>query len=509
MKLNNLNFKNGVFSEPINENFEQIDEAIRNERLSIGGYGISYGLEHAIDGLNVSFNEGHVIDKEGQSFYIVPSQLRFDPPAITSFTEKKNVLYDGAILLTYIPYGENGQSEMDLDKIIVTINNAIIDVVSISENKIFINKKYANLLAIIDYHYALNRIDQVIVENNALVISKGGSAHSPSLRIQEDAFCVGCFKINPFAMKDKNNHFLASLESGHYENHLRNIYTNSKNELFLNGIKVSNLGFVHFEKPIEPVSNMLWYDAQTNKLCAFIYNEWVALQDGSKIPVKEVKLFEPSDAPADYKTYFFHKTKDMNMRFVPGKNALQLCVDQYVLFKDQFNEISYADALADDRLKAMLTTYDYALDENFSEAYENVGIGFELKINLNKASYVEAHVTHHIIDAAVHARHQRSATFIRNGYVNLEPDQTEFETEVPYRYNENQLQLFTSDKNYFNRFDYDEVGAVQGELTKRVKFRNPFGYTERVHYRITTNVYSYDHIAKLLEAQGGMLNANT
>lgn len=499
MILKTIDFKNGILAKPINDNFSELHEAIRQERLNTGGYGVSYGLDSTIDGLTISFKEGHVIDKEGYSYYIKPTALVCNPPTLKNTTETCEVMHDGTIFLKNIPYGTSGNSDVSINDITIKKGAQTIQAVSIQEYAIKISRDYAYTTVTVNYNYAEGRIDSVIVNNDTLQIIEGIPSKSPSIRPQSIGFCVACVLIDPYLAKNDDGYFQAGLAKVHEQEHLRNVYTNSNNELYLNGIKANQLGFIYFEKPDAPAPNKLWYDEKTHQIYTYLSNEWVAIDNKSMAPVSEFKLYTPAETPLDSQTFLFHKTKDMNVRFIAGQNELSIIIDQYPLFRDQFVEITYKDALQDESLKKQLPLYGYSLEEAFNVAYENIGIGFRLTEALKAPSYVEAKVVHRVVDANLHSRHQRSASFIHTGFVDLESDQTRFTTSVPYRYDENQIEIKTSDKNLFEYFDYTEVGVNKGDLSREIELRRAFGYGQRIHYRITTNVYSYDHIASLIE----------
>ena len=498
MILKVIDFKQGIMAKPINDNFQEVDKAIRQERLNVGGYGVSYGLDATIDKLSIHFKAGHVIDKEGYSYDIAETTLTCDPPQTEFYTEKCDVMYDGMIFLKYAPYALNGQSETDLKEIHVSMDGVAIDTLFIEKNAIRISKDYAYKKVEVTYRYTLPRIDSIIVEKNKLSIIKGIPSQSPSVRPQDRGFCICCVLVDPYGSRE-DTLFYAQLAKVHEQDHLRNVYTNSDNELFLNGIKISDLGFIYFERPENPKPNMIWYDKYTHRLYVYLSHEWVAIGDHSSTPFSEFKIFTPETCPADLRTFIFHKEEDMNVRFMSGNNELRVMIDQYPLFRDQFEEITYKKALTIPEIRDVLPLYGYSLNENFNATYENMGIGFRLHTALTKPCYVEAETVHRVVDANLHSRHQRSASFIKTGYIDLEAFETEFETHVPYRYNENQLQLMTADKNLFEHFDYEEVGTEQSELTRKVVLSRAFGYKQRIHYRITTNVYSYDHVSQLIE----------
>lgn len=257
------------------------------------------------------------------------------------------------------------------------------------------------------------------------------------------------------------------------------------------------------------------------------YEEWVAISDSSYVLCEERLIWTPEmlqnermDKEHDLQYFFFDAKTQKNLIYVPNKNSLNVMIDQIPLHSDQYDELTMHDALTNkDAAKIknkLLKYYNYA--DNFhpdkvNEEYENIGIGFKLHAPLDKESYVEATVNHRVNSNPITKRFQRSATFIDEGsfrynqYTNVNGVQTLqkpiFETKVPYKYQENQIEVYLNGILLERNNQYKELAnkdalkgsnATKFEILTEAKIKD----TDKVSYRVTTNVFSYDHVDGLL-----------
>ena len=259
------------------------------------------------------------------------------------------------------------------------------------------------------------------------------------------------------------------------------------------------------------------------------YMEWVTINDTSYIDIEERYIWTPElmeneeiDCEHDKQHFFFHATNHKNLIFTPGTNALEIMIDQIPLHNDQFKEITIADAVASedaDMIKAKLVKY-YGYNEEFSmedihEEYEDMGIGFKLNAPLDKDSYVEVRVKHRVNSNPISKRFQRSATFVAEGsevyrkyitdeYNNTIFNEPVFKTDGIYRYDENQLEVFLNGRRLEKGIEWSEVKQKAKSLKAvpcdAFEILPPAGLEngDRVSYRLTTNVYSYDHVEAIL-----------
>lgn len=281
---------------------------------------------------------------------------------------------------------------------------------------------------------------------------------------------------------------------------------------------------------------------------------WVPVNHSSYINAKEIKLFSPESEegkrnyfasskaialgkddnsyPYRYQYFLFDRVKDLNMLYTPGKHELSIMVNQIPLHEDQFEEITiydlYGHSLPDSVTEAAGTHFGWTLAEleKYSGEYENTGVGFKIIEPLDVALaeeengamdlYIEAQVTRRVNDGPLKRKLQRTASFVKedtvvvkdNGIVDIE--------DAYYHYGENQLEVYYEGKKLINNTDFiegtdlsdqdivDDEGNIM-HLAPRSKGAKSRQFTilntniKQVTYRITTTIYSYDHINNLID----------
>lgn len=269
------------------------------------------------------------------------------------------------------------------------------------------------------------------------------------------------------------------------------------------------------------------------------YEEWVPVNDASFIPVEERKLWTPemitNEATSyghDLQYFFFNldpdsygKT-DMNLLYTPNKNSLNVLINQIPLHSDQFDEITLMDIIAPAEgreaemniiRERLIKYYGYEnklLKDKVYEEYENIGIGFRLGAVLDKNCHVEAKVIQHVNGNSLTKRFQRTATFVTEGnesyqeYTIINDNRvyhdSVFQTKTPYRYGESQLEVFINGRKLIKDIEfsegYDLVSPLKGANSFKFKILPSAGLTnsQKVMYKITASVYSYDHLEGLL-----------
>lgn len=283
---------------------------------------------------------------------------------------------------------------------------------------------------------------------------------------------------------------------------------------------------------------------------------WVPVNHSSYINSKEVKMFGPeSEAgnknyyssskaialgknedlyPYKYQYFIFDRYEDLNMFYTPGKHELDILVNQMLLHKDQFEEITVYDLYSSNLPTTVLTAamnefgWDRQEIENFSGEYENTGIGFYIKepldVPLSEEDngaidlYVEAQVQRRVNDGPLKRKLQRSATFIKEESITIKESNEIIDIEnAYYRYGENQLEIYINGIKKVNGIDFiegtdlsdqdsvDEEGNVN-ELAPRRKGAKTKQFTlvnatigSTLTYKITNTIYSYDHINQLID----------
>ena len=282
---------------------------------------------------------------------------------------------------------------------------------------------------------------------------------------------------------------------------------------------------------------------------------WVPVNHSSYVNVKDIKMFSPeSEAgnknyfasekaialgkdenlyPYRYQYFLFNREEDLNMLFTPGKHELSVMVNQMPLHEDQYEEITiydlYGQVLPESILEAAGIHFGWTLAEleKYSGEYENTGIGFKLIQPLDVALseeqngamdlYVEAQVQRRVNDGPLKRKLQRTATFIKEETVSVDENGIVDIENAYYHYDENQLEVYHNGIKLKKNIDFiegtdlsdedivDEEGNVmhlaprrKGAKTKQFTILD-YQNISSVTYRITTSIYSYDHINNLID----------
>lgn len=281
---------------------------------------------------------------------------------------------------------------------------------------------------------------------------------------------------------------------------------------------------------------------------------WVPVNHSSYINAKDIKLFSPeSEAgnknyfatekaialgkdeelyPYRYQYFIFDREKDLNMLYTPGKHELSIMVNQIPLHEDQFEEITiydlYGQQLPESVIEAAGNHFGWTLAEleKYSGEYENTGIGFKIVQPLdvplaeeeNGAMdlYVEAQVQRRVNDGPLQRKLQRTSSFVKEETVNVDENGIVEIKDGYYHYGENQLEVYHNGRKLIKDVDFiegtdlsdedvvDEEGNVM-HLAPRRKGAKTKQFTvldnsiSSVTYRITTTIYSYDHINQLID----------
>lgn len=287
---------------------------------------------------------------------------------------------------------------------------------------------------------------------------------------------------------------------------------------------------------------------------------WVPVNHSSFVNAKETKLFGPTDEyenknyfateaalalgkdannyPLKYQYFLFDREKDLNMLFTPNKKELELMINQTPLHIDQFDEITVND-LYDSTLPMSVIdaahehfNWDLASIEKYNGDFDNIGIGFKLKDPLDVALghevngaidlFVEASVQRRVNDGPLKRKLQRTASFVNEKTIIINDTTNSVFSVEPgfYRYNENQLEVFFNGAKLLNKIDFKEAPELSdepmkdpetgnichpaerttGAVTRQFELLNKtLNVGDRVTYRITTNIYSYDHINDLID----------
>lgn len=299
------------------------------------------------------------------------------------------------------------------------------------------------------------------------------------------------------------------------------------------------------------------YEKESGNACSYFESDIANLLDGNRD--KDAEDFYPYK----YQYFLFDRTKDMNMIFTPDRGELTVMINQIPLHVDQYKEITIYDLLSDSTLpkeiiEAAANKFGWDSDyinNNFldSESYDNCGIGFylldPLDAGLNAETegykdpdgsnniFVEATVQRRICAGPITRKLERTATFVLSDYATDEAIDGRVVTILhgKYAFGESQLEVFKDGRKLVNGLDYKEEFGFYRPKDSQKSGEDPydflvpidtenntyddyvrFYYTNKsrtcnkfelledigdsvISYKITTNIYSYDHVNNYMD----------
>lgn len=268
---------------------------------------------------------------------------------------------------------------------------------------------------------------------------------------------------------------------------------------------------------------------------------WVPINDTSYISAKEYKMWAPSmtgknlveylpglnldemqeDRPNHDLKHFIFKANELHLRFTPYKNELSVMIDQIPLHRDQFVDMTVEDILNDPALTELATKhygYTTVYLQELKESYKELGIGFKLVNPLDKTAFIEVNIQHRVNDSMLKNKFQRNATFSKSQTLVYNPngeltplsantDSVQVFTLIPYRYGEEQLDVYVDGRRIRKELVTEVTSGepILGAMCKQFSIKPKEVGLENgseITYKITTNVYSYDHVESAVkEAQ--------
>lgn len=524
-ELKIIDFTGGIRSGDIQDNFNVISDQISRERLSVAGYGISSGLELSINGFFTSISEGSLVGRNGAEAFLDSKTVKIEKPRLSGVIDKVFLIEsEGKITLDNIPYCLHRESAVTINSINSGLHiydystNERISLRAINDNILVVDSSYAGSLARISYSYTNKRYDTIYINKDKEIKSiEGTTSSSPSAIIPTDSmYVLGYIEVDPLGINEKNER-VAKLIIREDARNVRNLYTDKNNKLYICGTLFDDLQIIHMTQPSTPHSEQLWYDFGSNKLKVWKEidgtNMWVNVNDTSIVPALESYIFTPENNPQDGKTFIF-PSENINLRYVPGKNSLDIRIDQGVLHRDQFSEVTMSQARGDASLRELLTLvygYDGNLIDSVDEEIENIGIGFKLSSPLDQNCYVEALVTQRTHENPLFKRFQRTSTFVSEGSFQAAGANNIFTIDGSYLFGENQLEVYVDGKKLVRGREYLEgkeseyvyennvlVSPKAGNLMRTFTIKLNLPTNSTVVYRISTNINSYDHIEKIM-----------
>ena len=501
-KLIDLDFAPGVRDTDINANFQLLHDWMTRERLRTAGWGIVEGfdLTYDLSNFTISVSEGVLVNLEGEELNVPRKDFYVGPPEQREVTESAQVGQNGVIVISEQPYSAihhgyidynppaaNNRPDREELRITDALSGENIPIVKVLGKNIYVSKTdWAGNQVKVHYFTAKNRIDSIMLKaDGTYTYERSVDSTNPShvdLADYKNTFCIGVV----YWTIDTSTHVRFYTDHRSY----RMVYTNKKNELYLDGKRYKQAKFIYFEKPENPVPDDVWFDKDTNSLMVWEeYNGefgWVLINDHSEVMVREHKIWSPKECPKDLQTFRF-ADDEMNLYYVPNTHALSIIIDNAPLMQDQFEEIVVES------------------DKN----YVSTGRGFRLKDALPEPKYVEVIVNHVVRQRPVRETFQRSAVFSSEDFAYMAASNKEriFQTKAPYVIGEDQLEVFVDGKRLLEGEEFRELtkdklptsAADKDKMTTWFQVISPLQTNQVVFHKITKHIWSYDQLDLLLK----------
>lgn len=505
-KLNILDFSPGIRAEFINQNFDLIRRWIEAERLRIGGWGLVEGFELSKDlsDFSVICTDGVLINEDGEEVKVTGTKFKVGPPTYRNVVEEHVVDETGAIFLQYSPYSNVEKhtiiydppqyAKLDLDEIYITdpetaLRLTLKDIRFIDENLIIVNSEYAGKKLRVNYLYANDRIDGILLKKDGseFIYEMGIISTSPSQQVIQDYLEAGYYLIG-FAYWHIGKEIDVEFITG--DRSLRPIFVDKNGNIYLNGVLYTGEHLIYFVKPEFPKENQLWYDIETDIL--YIYRpdangdySWIPVNDLSRFN-REYNVFTEDENPKDLRTFTFEDKA--NLRFVPGHNQLTIVIDQVVIMRDQFEELS---------------------DDSIYDEDACTGYGFRLKNPLERPSVVEVYVDQSVSTKANGLElFPHVAAFIDIESIDVNGALTRIDLNSEYEIGNHQLEVWLNGhylraQEEFSEMtkDYKDVSIDNyGQLSNAFRINIPLQAGNVITYKVTRQMATYDNLRKVTDA---------
>lgn len=496
-KLKTIDFSSSVQSAPMNKNFQVIQNWIRRERLRTGGYGLVEGFDMTRGhDFTINISEGILVDKSGEEIVVPENYFNCGEPAYEEMrTDVVRVKSDGSIELAHYPYSPSMHRLIEKDasndipirneELKVNSGNTHLPVVLVQGKTIYVSDRFAGEEVFVDYCCCNDRIDAILIDAHGEYTREPGiNATSPSEAKVDlsNKYLIGlvCWSVTKdgvqteFAVNDRT---------------YRKVYVDKLNRLYLNGKVYKEPKWIYFEEPEAPEQDDVWYDHGSNTLSIWSNKDgvwgWRIMNDFTNVPVRSTKVWDLEHFPSDAQTFMFGED-ELDYRYIPNTNALEIVIDQQVVMADQFTEVV----------------------QKGTKPYLASGIGFKLAAPLDRPAIVQCTVNHVVKNAPLRNVFQRAAVFTNENFsvYATSNENRVFKTDLPYVIGANQLEVFVDGKRLNKMVDFVEMkdetteAGEEDENCTTHYFTVKAGITpgQVVSYKISRFVWSYDQLNEMM-----------
>lgn len=495
-KLTILDFTKGIRSSEINHNFSVIKGWMERERLRSCGWGIVEGFDFSYPNNDfiIDISEGIFINSYGEEVLIDSAKIKCDAPRYEQYSEIVQVSDDGKIKLKYRPYSPSGfgiiyylppecHDKPKKDELRIVDSNdttTAISPINVVDNTITVSATdFGGHTVKVSYYYCDDRIDAILLDSNGIYHKETGilSTNPSKTNIDlTDMYIIGF--AHWIIGREISVEFIVDGRT------YRKVYVNKDNILYLNGKVYKDPKWIYFEEPENPEENDVYYDKKNNMLMIYIDGKWMVMNDFTNSSLRSLKMWNEKACPKDLQTFLFDDD-EIDLRYIPNKNCLEIIIDQQVLMADQFTEIVQPG----------------------SKDYLSSGIGFRLNEPLDRPTVVQCNINHNIKNGPLTNVFQRAAIFVYENNIVYSQANTNklFECGLDYTTNAGQLEVYVNGLRLVKDVDFWELkadGSAQtndNESTTYFKIISNLSAGDIVSYKISRYVWSYDQLNLMVQ----------
>ena len=405
MKLNKIDFSDGIRPEEIQENFEMLQDQINRERLGVGGYGLSYGFNITTHISETDFyievGEASIVNEKGEEVYVPGCKIDIELPELYTTLEYKTINYNNQIDLKHIPYSVSRKRPSEYVPRDPKFSGIYINYPSNSYNTddyIRVSNITGTILTVtgainrevvVRYSYTADRIDAVYLkQDNTISIIKGSTSSSPSYPAMpaDGKYIIAYLMIESRYMDEDNLEPIAYVYVKEDATSKRNLYTDKNNDLWLCGTKFDDLQIIHMKEPKDPSPNTLWLSTDDNTLYCWRTTDSFAYRNEIGIDIDRTE-----SALRDFSTYMDFEVDSNELEVYHNGNKLLKNVQYYEIYNGEPSLIQEVPVGTKSNIFRIIENDSFRLKVGDKLAYViNYKDSHYMWIPVNKMSYLNA-----------------------------------------------------------------------------------------------------------------------